>query len=115
MYVICNTKGVVLSEKYQDRSAAHAKAQEVAANMNFVTVVRSIPERVTVRKTVVAKPNHQVYVALGKHRVSDNTRKVLRVGTVDEIKAYCIKFVKRSGYSPVMKIAPAGILAGQRF
>jgi hypothetical protein len=114
MYVITNSKHVVVSpQKFSDRKQAETSAAELAKYLGIATAVQEVKERVFVRKTMMAKADHSVYVALGKKR-ADKTRKVLRIGQKAEIEQYCKSFVRKSGYSPTIRLAPDHVVVGSR-
>ena len=111
MFVICTTSGKVLSAKFENKADALVAAKDIAVGQKVA--VKVLETKVTVRKAVVAKPDHHVYMALGK-KSKAGTRKILRVGTAETIKAYCMSFVKKNGYCPSVRIAPANCIVGSR-
>ena len=104
MFAICNTKGVVLAANLSDKAAAESKALEIAKERSIVTVIRTIPDKVTVRQPITARVDHKplVEMVLGKKR-SDGKRKVLRIGTHAEVATYIAWFLKNRSYSPVIR------------
>lgn len=115
LYQIVNTRNIVVCPGKFEREVANAKALELAVSSgNMVKAIPVAPDKVTVRKVITAQANHaHLQMVVARPRKSDKKQKVMRVGTLDEVRDYCIAFYKRNGYRPAIRPTPLGVVAGQ--
>jgi len=114
MYAICNahTKAVVSNARFETMQDAMIAAQKLAVELKITTKPVNISTAVKVRKPVVMKVDHNVYMVLGK-KDANKTRKVLKVGTMPEIQPYITWFLNTKHYSPVI-VRHSGAALGSR-